>query len=73
MANSTFSVNTFCSDYTSTVSSQYRFSHTLKYGAIPIVFGTKFEYPYSEILDWSKAVIQVPMNSMSNIQVHLLC
>ena len=69
MGNSTFAVNTYCSDFTSTVSSQYRFAQSIKHGAIPIVFGTKFEFPFAEILDWSKAAIQVPINSMSNIQV----
>ena len=71
MENSTFSVNTYCSDYTSTVSSQHRLAHSIKLGAVPIVFWLRFEYPFSEILDWSKAVIQVPMNSISNIQVIL--
>ena len=43
---------------------QIRLFEALKYGAIPMVIGghnAKFLFPYADVIDWNRAVIQLPM------------
>ncbi len=39
---------------------QLRLYESLKYGAIPLIIGTRFEPPFSEVIDWSKIIINLP-------------
>lgn len=39
---------------------QLRLYESLKYGAIPLVIGGRFEPPFSEVIDWDKVIITLP-------------
>lgn len=39
---------------------QLRLYESLKYGAIPLVIGNRFEPPFSEVIDWNRIIITLP-------------
>lgn len=49
---------------------QIRLFEALKYGAIPIVLGdhsSKFIFPYEDVIDWSRALIQLPISRLPEL------
>lgn len=63
LIDSTFSLIILPPDDLTLISSdilQLRLYESLKYGAIPIIIGSRFEPPFSEVIDWSKVVVSLP-------------
>ncbi len=56
-------------EYQSTLSVQHRLAESLHYGAVPVLFSTHFPLPFSELIDWSRIAVQVPLNSITNVKV----
>ncbi|XP_050409232.1 exostosin-like 3 [Patella vulgata] len=69
LKESTFSILVAPNNFSivSTTGFQTRLSESLKYGAVPIILGTHVTLPYSEILDWDKAVVFLPTARVTEI------
>ena len=53
-----------------TYNAQVRLFEALKYGAVPIVLGdhsSKFIFPYEDVVDWSRALIQLPLSRLPEL------
>lgn len=46
---------------------QLRLFESLKYGSIPVVLGTRFLPPFSEVIDWTKILIMLPSSRVTEI------
>jgi len=46
---------------------QLRLYETLKYGAIPVVLGARFSAPLEEVIDWSKIIVTLPMERVTEL------
>lgn len=63
LVDSTFSLIILPPEDFSVLSSdilQFRLYESLKYGAIPIIIGSRFEPPFSEVIDWSRIIVTLP-------------
>ncbi|ESP03371.1 hypothetical protein LOTGIDRAFT_137450 [Lottia gigantea] len=69
LKDSTFSILIAPSNFSivSTTVFQIRLAESLKYGAVPIILGNHMTLPYSEILDWDKAVVFLPTARVTEI------
>ncbi|XP_052236593.1 exostosin-like 3 [Dreissena polymorpha] len=69
LKQSTFSLIIAPANYTiiSTTVFQARLYESLKSGAIPVILGDYAELPFSELLDWSKAVIILPKQRVTEL------
>ncbi|CAG7820375.1 unnamed protein product, partial [Allacma fusca] len=45
----------------------FKLLHTLKHGSIPVVVGSNFEPPFSEVLDWSKIIVSLPLSRLPEL------
>ena len=55
----------------STTVFQTRLYESLKHGAIPVILGDTVELPYSELIDWSKAVLVLPKARVAELHFYL--
>ena len=55
----------------STTVFQTRLFESLKHGAVPVILGDSAELPYSELIDWSKAVLILPKPRASELHFFL--
>jgi hypothetical protein len=46
---------------------QLRLYESLKYGSIPVVIGTRFQPPFSEVIDWTKILISIPSSRITEL------
>ncbi|XP_041360950.1 exostosin-like 3 [Gigantopelta aegis] len=69
LVQSTFSLILLPSNYSvvTTTIIQLRIYESLKNGAIPVVLGDYIEMPFSEILDWKRAAIFLPVARVTEI------
>ena len=58
-------------DLGSSLDLQLRLYESLKFGAIPVILGTRFLLPYDEVIDWSKIVIRLPTARITEIHYFL--
>lgn len=46
---------------------QIRLYESLKYGAIPVIIGTRFIPPFHEVIDWSNIAIPIPASRVTEM------
>jgi hypothetical protein len=55
----------------STVVFQTRLYEALKFGAIPVLLGSRMHLPYAEILNWDRALVSLPLPRVTEIPFFL--
>jgi len=75
LLDSTFSLillpSTGTEEVLSTPDLQLRLFESLKFGAVPVIIGNRFQLPYDEVIDWSKLVVKLPMARVTEIHYFL--